>query len=60
MTRDLSAAVEAFRAVCEHDADGAEVRRILDVVPTELLLAVEISAVRVIWAARDIRHAREK
>lgn len=55
----MNPAVEAFRAVSERDADGAEVRRILDAVPTEHLLAVEMSAVRVIWAARDVRQARQ-
>jgi hypothetical protein len=59
MIEGSSPAVEAFRAVCERDAGGAEVRRILDVIPTEFLLGVEVSAVRLIWAARDIRHARE-
>ncbi len=52
--------VEAFRAVSERDADGAEVRRILDAIPTEDLLRVECCAVRVIWAARDLRHERQR
>lgn len=52
--------VEAFRALSERDAGGAEVRRILDVLPTEALARVESRAVRLIWACRDVRHAREK
>jgi hypothetical protein len=52
--------VAAFRAVSEHDAGGAEVRAILDALPTDQLLRAERCAVRVIWAARDIRHDREE
>lgn len=53
-------AVEAFRAVAERDAGGVEVRGILGVLPADELLPVEMAAVRVIWAARDVRHEREK
>lgn len=53
-------AVDAFRAVAERDAEGSEVRGILGALPTEELLPVEMAAVRLIWAARDIRHEREK
>lgn len=53
-------AVEAYRAVRERDADGTEIRAILDAVPTGQLLGVERAAIRVIWAARDIRQQRRE
>lgn len=52
--------VAAFRAVSARDADGDELRRILDALPTDRLRRVEQCAVRVIWAARDIRDDRSR
>jgi hypothetical protein len=52
--------VDAFRAISLRDADGAEVRSILDALPTEALARVESNAVRLIWAARAVRQSREK
>lgn len=56
----VAPAVESFRAVAERDAEGSEVRGVLGALLTEELLPVEIVAVRLIWAARDVRHEREK
>jgi hypothetical protein len=53
-------AVAAYRAVRERDAGGAEVRSILDALSTDQLLPVETAAVRVIWAARDLRQQRHE
>lgn len=50
--------VEAFTAIVEADADGAEVRRILEALPTPDLARAESCAVRLIWAARDVRSTR--
>jgi hypothetical protein len=52
--------IEAFRAISLRDADGAEVCSILDALPTEALARAESNAVRLIWAARDVRQSREK
>lgn len=52
--------VEAYRALSEHDAGGAEVRSILDALPTDDLKRVERYATRLSWAARDVRRSREE
>lgn len=57
---NLAPAVDAYRAVAIDEVDGDEVRRILDVIPTPDILQVEMCAVRLIWAARDLRQQREE